>query len=258
MRYINSFDIVCLTETFTDASFVFPCMFDSFDKYISPSIKLSHHGRSSGGVVVFVKKRVNKCVKEIKTDCENLVVLRLSRQLLGTPKDVLYISVYIPPYGSPFYEQTESSCHILELERIISDLLADDDDVHLFCNGDFNGRTGNSQVQNVTPTHTNSYDIFDKTDTFIQNRNSDDLVTNDFGRKLLDMCACFNLKILNGCPEFCDSGGFTYFSDHGHSVVDYFLLVLTFAIFLNICLSRTELNLITCQSNCIAVRKIIM
>ena len=32
------------------------------------------------------------------------------------------------------------------------------------------------------------------------------------------------LKILNGCVRFPDSGKFTFISDHGHSVVDYFLV----------------------------------
>lgn len=223
MHYVNTFDIVCFTETFIDKHFVFPVLLNNFEKYISPALKLSHQGRRSGGVVVLVRKQMDKHIKEIKTDCEDLVVLRIAKQLFGTCKDVIYVSVYIPPYGSPFYDQAESNCHILELERTISDLLVEYDDVHLLCNGDFNARTGNLQIQNATSVQTDIYDVFDKTDAFIPNRISDDVVTNDFGKKLLDMCACFNLKILNGCPEFPYSGGFTYFSDRGHSVDDYFL-----------------------------------
>ena len=222
------FSIVCFTETFIDKTFVFPSSLHGYEKYVSPALKLSHQGRRSGGVVVMIKKELEKYIKEIQTDCENLVVVRIKRHLLGTAKDLLYISAYIPPYGSPFYEQTDSNCHILEVERAISDLLVRNVDVHILCNGDFNARTGNTQIQNTTHAHTNTPDVFDKTEYFTQNRASDDLTVNDFGKKLLDMCACLNLKLLNGCQEFQESGGFTYLSVHGYSVVDYFMASFDF------------------------------
>eukprot|EP00745_Piridium_sociabile_P043608 TRINITY_DN8944_c0_g1_i10.p1 TRINITY_DN8944_c0_g1~~TRINITY_DN8944_c0_g1_i10.p1 ORF type:complete len:1137 (-),score=123.12 TRINITY_DN8944_c0_g1_i10:208-3198(-) len=108
------------------------------------------------------------------------------------------------------------------MERCIGDLLAEDDNVHVLCSGDFNARTGSLQTQNLTSVQ-NISDVFDKSTTFVHSRTSDDLVINDFGKKLLDMCACYNLKLVNGCPELEDSGGFTYLSEQGHSVVDYFL-----------------------------------
>ena len=55
-------------------------------------------------------------------------------------------------------------------------------------------------------------------------RISQDSNINDFGRKLLELCILFGLLLVNGCPPWDSVGKFTYVSQHGHSVVDYFLM----------------------------------
>ena len=50
------------------------------------------------------------------------------------------------------------------------------------------------------------------------------LVTNGYGKMLLNMCTTLSLTIMNGtCNGDCE-GRFTYIGDSGCSVVDYFLL----------------------------------
>ena len=45
---------------------------------------------------------------------------------------------------------------------------------------------------------------------------------NNFGKILLELCACYDLELLNGCMRVGEEGRFTYLSDHGYSVIDYF------------------------------------
>ena len=72
--------------------------------------------------------------------------MRAKRTPLGTEDDCLYLSAYVPPSGSPFYDSADSNCHIAEVEKFISDLLEEFGDVNIICNGDFNARTANYQV----------------------------------------------------------------------------------------------------------------
>ena len=110
LEYIDRFDFVCLTETFIDDVFDLSHVFRNCMKFSSPALKLSHQGRKSGGVLVLVKQALFDFVKEIKVDCKNAVFLKLSKDLFGYEKDILYVSTYIPPHGSPFYDLSESSC----------------------------------------------------------------------------------------------------------------------------------------------------
>ena len=41
---------------------------------------------------------------------------------------------------------------------------------------------------------------------------------------LRKLCACYELELLNGCVRFADSGKLMFISDHGNSVVDYFIV----------------------------------
>ena len=63
--YVNEFDVVSLTETYTDKGLDISYVFPNFKVYIAPALKLSHQGRRSGGVMVMVKKQFVSYVKEI-------------------------------------------------------------------------------------------------------------------------------------------------------------------------------------------------
>ena len=80
---------------------------------------------------MMVKKHTSKSVERISVQCDNVIVLMLSRTLLGTPS------------GSPFYDSADSNCHTAEVEKYICDLLEELGDVNIICIGDFNARTAN-------------------------------------------------------------------------------------------------------------------
>ena len=100
MSYITSFDFVCLTKTHFSANsgnaFDSNCLKD-VSVFIASAKKLSHHGRLSGGVIVLVKNTCSSFVKRVEVDVENIVVLtylRVSKELFGTSKDVVFVFIH--------------------------------------------------------------------------------------------------------------------------------------------------------------------
>ena len=158
-----------------------------------------------------VKKHISKFVERISVQCDNVIVLKLSRTLLGTPS------------GSPFYDSADSNCHTAEVEKYICDLLEELGDVNIICNGDFNARTANYQVnQDFVQNYGN--DVADKIEMLECSRISQDSQINDFRKRLLELCTLFDLQLINVCRPWDNHGKFTFISDHGCSVVDYFLM----------------------------------
>ena len=96
-----------------------------------------------------VKKHISKFVERISVQCDNVIVLKLSRTLFGTEDDCLYLSTYVPPSGSPFYDRADSNCHIAEVEKCICDLLEEFGDANIICNGDFNARKSTKLIRSL-------------------------------------------------------------------------------------------------------------
>ena len=89
-QYITYHDFVCLTESFVATSFESD-MFNDYCIYTAIAKKLSHQGRYSGVVVVMVRKQYSPYVKQISTDLENMIVLKIDNELLQKPKDVMLL-----------------------------------------------------------------------------------------------------------------------------------------------------------------------
>lgn len=225
VRYIERFDFVSIIETFVDDNFDLSNVFHEYDKFMCPAVKLSYHGRRSGGIVLLVKKYISKFVQEVKVSCGNVVVVKLDCELFGCDRDVLFITTYIPPPGSPFYDNVETNCQLTELETCIGDLLEQYDYPNIICSGDFNARTASYQInREFSQSDCFENSILDSCALWEGSRISQDTEINEFGKRLLELCACYDLEMLNGCVRFADSGKFTFISDHGYSVVDYFIV----------------------------------
>ena len=172
-----------------------------------------------------VRNNMSSFVQEIGVRYHNIVVLKLSKEAFGCDRDIMYIATYIPPPGSPFYDLSETACHITELDTCINELMEKDGDLHIICNGDFNARTANYQINTeFSQMDGGDYEPFCKVSLFEPTRTSQDREVNAFGRRLLETCACYGLEILNGFCPGDETGNFTYLSEHGYSVVDYFLM----------------------------------
>ncbi|KAK7476577.1 hypothetical protein BaRGS_00032195 [Batillaria attramentaria] len=179
----------------------FSNVFADYVKFVCPAIRLSYFGRCSGGIVVLVRKCFETFAERVEVNCENTVVLKISHSLLGGEKDLLHISTYVPPAGSP-YAYSTSRCLITDLEHCLVDLREQYPDCPMLCCGDLNARTSNLQVCNSLSDLVLGIDnTAPSVATFVETRVSNDRVLNEFGKSLLDMCLCLDLRVLNGFLE---------------------------------------------------------
>ena len=56
------------------------------------------------------------------------------------------------------------------------------------------------------------------------NRQSQDKITNQIGKILIDFCTTFHCSLLNGNHTGDENGQFTFVSNQGNSVIDYFIV----------------------------------
>ena len=94
--FLRSFDIFSLSETFVDSKQQYNSFCD-YDVFLSKSTKLSLQGRTSGGVLVFVRNHLSSFIRHIEVPYENVIVLEVCKTLLGLCKNAFIISTYIPP-----------------------------------------------------------------------------------------------------------------------------------------------------------------
>eukprot|EP00745_Piridium_sociabile_P042578 TRINITY_DN86055_c0_g1_i1.p2 TRINITY_DN86055_c0_g1~~TRINITY_DN86055_c0_g1_i1.p2 ORF type:complete len:150 (+),score=3.06 TRINITY_DN86055_c0_g1_i1:949-1398(+) len=131
VHYIKSFDIFSALETFTSDQFDFNVMFEDFQVYHSPAVKLSRRGRRSGGVAVFVKKNLLPYITHVACEHDNMICIQISKDLVCLDKDILYVSVYIPPYQSPYYKNKDFNCSIYPLGEFLINRLSNADHSYL-------------------------------------------------------------------------------------------------------------------------------
>ena len=101
---LSGFDIICLTETFLER--IQPLdSFPDFLQFSSPALKLSHQGRSSGGVLLWVKRAWEKYVSVLDLLQDNMVWLKIDRTVFSCEKHVVLCGAYVCPSDSPYYRQ---------------------------------------------------------------------------------------------------------------------------------------------------------
>ena len=88
-----------------------------------PGVKLTDvtTSRLSGGVALLVRKKSSHFVDQIHAEYDNVVVLKLSKELLGTESEVMLLGSYIPPAKSVYYKETEITNGVSFTEQCIMD-----------------------------------------------------------------------------------------------------------------------------------------
>ena len=92
-------------------------IFKSFlPAFILPANASAGRGRNSGGIIVLVKIKFTNIVQRVETDFKNSIVLLFKNVLAGTNKNLIFVSTYIHPSGSPFYNnfETKNGIHMFE------------------------------------------------------------------------------------------------------------------------------------------------
>ena len=223
LNYITTFDACCFVETFTSECFDFQIHFADYFVFHSPAIKLSHHGRRSGGALILLKKNVQCAVMEIRCALDNTVVLKMCDD---KGKEFIIVCIYVPPTDSPYYRSKNIKCNILLLEDELLRLQDDFPQVPILICGDFNARTGKWNIHDDSEEEEEDEDCLCSGVTLP--RRSQDTSVNTFGETLINVCKVHHLCILNGSVMGDKLGRFTYLSGHGNSVIDYCLTSATF------------------------------
>ena len=226
LDYLYNFDICCLQETFTGADFDFDTKFDSHLIYHCPGIKLSRHGRRSGGVLVIIRSALARYVTLVPCNHDNIVIIRLKDVIC---KDLLIINVYIPPADSPYYKDKEVKNNILLLDDVLMDIIEEFPAAALLICGDLNARTSNWNVHGANVSggaggDDEAEEIECCCSSYVKPRSSLDKTINQFGKMLIDLCETYHLCILNGSVQGDADGTFTCLTPNGESVVDYCII----------------------------------
>ena len=88
-----------------------------------------------------VRKQYSPYVEQISADLENMIVLKIDKELLQTPKYVILVCSYIPPYDSIYRKNCQYEFGLELLEQCILDLHDSFDDFHILLCGGLNART---------------------------------------------------------------------------------------------------------------------
>ena len=90
---------------------------------MTPARKLSHQGRTSGGVIVLVKNTLWPFVKQVQTDFDNVIIFEASKNLLGTDSNVFLVCTYLNPVNSPVYNVSTFGDGMSMLEECLLGIL---------------------------------------------------------------------------------------------------------------------------------------
>ena len=215
INIVSKHDFVLLTETWTSSC---PDI-DGYSYFAVSSNKKDplkiNNGRTSGGLAFLFKDCYKNNVDLIKTS-DYLIWCKISRLSLGNESDLFICGLYIPPDNSKYFQDDI-------FEQLEEDIVTFSKQGNVLLLGDFNARVGTDN------------DIISKEDkAFIVNNCSDlsldstarknfDFTKNTHGKRLLNICKIFDLRILNGRTLGDSLGKTTYHGKNGISTVDYII-----------------------------------
>ena len=67
--------------------------------------------------LLLVRKQFSPFVERMHVDVDNVVVLRMKKVLLGTDKDVMFITAYLPQYDSNYRKVTQHGYGVELIEK---------------------------------------------------------------------------------------------------------------------------------------------
>ena len=149
--------------------------------FIVAGVKLTDAvtARLSGGVVLLIRKELGKYIEQITVEYDNIIVIKLSKDLFGTNTPVVPLAVYLPPTSSTYYRETETHNGIALSDQCVMDIVEDLGHVPFILFGDFNARTGNKNPENEQGAF-NILEDEDEESVQVTKRASKDKEVNDF------------------------------------------------------------------------------
>ena len=217
-------DIIVLSETFLDNDDIPPLPgYIFYSVYRKKNHKKAKH--PYGGVIVFIKKNIQKYVTKVAVTKEHFIWIKISKCLTRFDKDLYCCCCYIPPEGSIVYKNNNNENFFPHLN---SEILKYGRIGHILLTGDFNSRTSerNDVITSTNPSELSTMvnEIDTKPNTDIPCRSNKDKTVNKWGRDLLEICLSHELIILNGRTVGDFEGRYTYYHREGTSAIDLTLV----------------------------------
>lgn len=224
--YLHEHDIVSILETWAVDN-KYDDLLTGFTGFSSYAIKTSSRGRASGGITVFVKDIWKLSVQRLCYTCRYAVVLLLNKAIFGLENDILAVFSYLPPEGSPSYNDQDEKNGVIILHELMQKVTADYPNAHIILSGDLNARIG--EMKDYIPGDTLEHilangDDWYESDDFDRVRNTKDVTVNDFGLELIRLCKTLSIHVVNGRVAGDENGEFTCVTPRGCSMVDYFIV----------------------------------
>ena len=233
-------DLIFLTETWSCA--LTDIAVNGFhDVRLDRLVKHKSAKRNSGGIAVYIKDWLFKDTTVLKCESDDILWLKINGQVFNMVNDLYLCLCYILPQGS----SRQPLIEIPVLDRI-SDFILEianetNNNYNLMICGDFNSRTSTNLdfvlYDNDANIHAlpSDYTIDENLPRFSQ-----DYITNQNGRNLLEFCILNNLRICNGRVGADKGiGKYTFVGKAGCSVVDYVLVssdLLQHILYFEVCL----------------------
>ena len=74
---------------------------------------------AGGPEVLLFSLRGHSCLLSHLASVPMIICINISKAAVGLNKDLIFVAVYIPPYQSPYYKQTDTNCSIHHLEDFL-------------------------------------------------------------------------------------------------------------------------------------------
>ena len=217
-EFIESFDIIGLGETFTLPGFDFGMKFPEHHALHCPATKYSKLGRPSGGLVLLIKKKIEKFVQIIDTQISHVLAIKVNKSLFNTNKDILLIMLYNHPRESVFYKHKDYYSTLEEVDQFLANQIEKGQEFNVLLGGDLNARIGDWAY---TEDEEDDQETNDNHTTY--RRESQDNQINIAGRTLIEMCTTYGLTSLTGLKIKNFASNFTFIGHRGSSIVDHFI-----------------------------------
>ena len=221
VKILKGFHICVLSETWESDNTILDCTLEGFEYFYSNRIQTGI-GRPNGGIIIYYDALIKKgiSVYNMRRKSEDILWFKLDKNFFSFDNNLYVCAIYMPNESSTRNKKLGDLFGLLE-ENIIE--IVEKGDYMIV--GDLNSRIGNRNDFVLDETHffANTFGI--NPNGFIRNRTSEDLVVNNFGKKLLDLCISCDLRVLNGrAHEDANVGRYTFYQHNGFSVNDYFIL----------------------------------
>lgn len=205
-NFLKTFDIIVLQETWLEKEYESSFIASLDNQFIfktKPAVRSNKKGRAKGGQLVGIRKDLGDNI--IFTEWEYGLILEGDCLTLENKKfDVITV-----------YNNEGLSKVANKMSVILEDRLSKGNGLVIL--GDWNART-------ACESGIIDCDSDDISRNYSSHRNSEDAILNTEGKKLINLCSEYGLRILNGSIAGDKEGKLTYVGEVGSSVLDYIII----------------------------------